>query len=298
MIKASKMIYYLLYTITLILFWGLLLLDGKQPDAIGVIFGLGYTFYSAFFIRNTVKYENLTLKITKAIGPIFYLISSLILTFQFDKFFFLNPIIIACIIFSISFFYKESFPNITLQFFSISFIFLYSLSLYNYWEISINENSEFDFTNNSTSNPEIVNSHSLFDFNFINASYDTIGLPKNNKYTIIETWNEKCPPCIKALTDLPVFYNSIDSISNQFYIYEPSDISIKLDTEKIFNFNIIQKKEKILLDFNKNMYEALNISGYPYFIVFNPTGKIVFIQFGYDPDKKELLENKIKSLLK
>ncbi len=40
------MIYYLVYTFSIILFWGLLFLDYDKPGTLGVFIGMLYTFYS------------------------------------------------------------------------------------------------------------------------------------------------------------------------------------------------------------------------------------------------------------
>ena len=117
------MIYYFLYSASLILFWGLLFLDSNSAGYLGVFIGLTYTFYSSFLIKQLVSKETFTLKLIKVFGPVFYVTSNIIIN-GFDLYFIIHPINIAFIIFFIAFFQNNKFPSKVMQFFIISFIYL------------------------------------------------------------------------------------------------------------------------------------------------------------------------------
>lgn len=48
----------------------------------------------------------------------------------------------------------------------------------------------------------------LSDISLYNRYKDTVKLESAGKYTLLETWHEKCPPCLKAMHDLKPFYAS------------------------------------------------------------------------------------------
>jgi len=68
LLNKLSMLYYLTYTMSLMVFWGLLLLDLNKPGLIGIFIGLAYTFYSSFIIRSFVEKETQKLKLIKFIG--------------------------------------------------------------------------------------------------------------------------------------------------------------------------------------------------------------------------------------
>ena len=70
----------------------------------------------------------------------------------------------------------------------------------------------------------------------------------------------------------------------------------KLDYNKIFNFEKIQKKEKILVDIN--LYKDNYISKLPTFLVFDANGKLLLRQNGYGSTMRNNIQQKIKSVIK
>ena len=138
--------------------------------------------------------------------------------------------------------------------------------------------------------PEVsaINSDiNLTDFYFINGSLDTVALvDTSNKYILLETWAETCPPCIKAMNELPSFYRSIQDKVSVYYVYEHRKASVRSNFEKIFSFKEIKNKDKILVDINQELYNALKMQGYPYFLIFDSDGKLIHYIRGYsDKDR-------------
>jgi len=292
-LKNIYMLRYLLYTFSLMLFWGLLFLDNNNSGLIGVLLGMIYTFYSSFFIKSTVQEETFILKIIKISGPIIYVVSNIVIN-KINSFSLINPINIAFFIFFLPFFIKSNFPSRNIQFFVISFIYLYSFTIYEKWERKLESTAPiYDF--NLHDNSQTKSTENLYDFKFLNSKIDTISIPSSNKFTIIETWNEKCIPCLYAIPGMIDFYNSIEKQTVHFYVYKPKKNHLNLDYNKVFNFNKINNPQEILIDIN--MYDLLNINGYPYFLLFDKNGRLVFSQLGYSDKRKVELQDSIKKYI-
>lgn len=290
------MLYYLAHGFSLLLCWGLLLLDSAKPGLLGVFIALIYTFYSSFYIRAFIEKETFKLKIIKFISPTFYLLL-FSYTQVFNLYYFINPIFIAFLIFGITSFFKNGLPKKEVQFFVIAFIYLYSFSLYNIWDNSVRMRIKYNSYNFETEdralNKKIPN---LFHYRFLNSSLDSISLGKNEKYTIIETWNEKCPPCFSAIKEMAFFYDSLKLSVNQYYVYIPRKKNTNFNYNDVFSFDKINNKEKILIDIN--LQEDAYLDSYPVFLVFNKKGELVFSQIGYQSSHKQVLEKEILSVIK
>jgi len=286
------MLYYLTYTISLMAFWGLLFLDVNQPGLIGIFIGLAYTFYSSFIIRFFVEKETQKLKLIKFIGPVIYVLL-LLCTQKASTYSFISPINIAFLIFCTALFSKDKFPKKEVQFFVIAFIYLYSFSIYTIWDKNnrIKTRNTYDFAIKAESiNRKIPN---LSHYQFLNSDLDSIRLSGKNEYTIIETWNEKCAPCFKAMAEMDVFYDEIAAKSNHYYVYIKSRKIVAYD--KIFAFDKIKDKRRILVDVN--LQEDALLDQYPVFLVFDKKGELIFSQIGYNSETKTDLQKNILAIL-
>lgn len=275
-------------------FWGLLLLDVNKPELLGVFIGLTYTFYSSFFIRSFVKNENRKLLFIKFIGPVLYLLVGFYAQ-PINLYSVIAPINIAFLIFCISLFSKDALPKKEVQFFVIAFMYLYSFSLYNLWDKNINQKSklnQYDFERKAQSITYDI--PKLSQYKFLDSNFDTISLSNNNDYVIIETWNEKCPPCFKAIAGMADFYKNIETKAKHYNVYVQSRKNI--DFSKVFTFDRIKNKKSILVDLNLQSDAAL--SQYPVFLVFNKHGNLIFSQIGYTDDTKKQLQDGILSAIK
>lgn len=147
---------------------------------------------------------------------------------------------------------------------------------------------KYDVQNQSDST---VNSNlNLADFYFINSSLDTVTLlDDSGKYILLETWAETCPPCLQAIGELPSFYRSVEDKLRVYYVYEHRKASVRKNFDKIFNFGEIKDKSKILVDIEQELYNALEMQGYPYFLVFDAKGKLVHTIHGYG-DKEKFID--------
>jgi hypothetical protein len=94
---------------------------------------------------------------------------------------------------------------------------------------------------------------------------DTIGIEHSDKYIIIETWNETHVASLRSAHEMQHFFKKISKKALHYYIYVPIAKNRKLDYNKIFSFEKIHEKEKILVDIN--LYKDSYISKLPTYLV-------------------------------
>lgn len=287
------MIKYILYTLSFFPVWGLLLLSIDKPGQLGIFLCLLYTFYSCVLIKNVVKEETQGLRIIKFIGPTVYLIA-FAFTGKIDLNFLLNPILAGFVVFAISSFINEKVPSLVSQAAMAFFCYLYAFSIYPKWNTLAEDPSEkYDFSIGVALEESQDTSINLKNFIFLNANRDTFSLTANDKFVILESWNESCAPCIKAMKDLPPYYKQIADAADQFYLYEYDQKKVKVDFDKVFDFKLIEEKHKILVDIESKLYSKYELSGYPYFLIFDKKGKLVFKHLGYGSAYQSALQDSI-----
>ena len=122
----------------------------------------------------------------------------------------------------------------------LTFFYIYAFSVFPIWErtLYVPTTETYDFAEDSIT----IEQTNLNEFRFLDANFDTINLTTEKEYIIIETWNETCVPCIKAMTELPELYRKIDNRFDQYYLYEPNNKNGKVDYDKIFKFKKIKEK--------------------------------------------------------
>jgi hypothetical protein len=290
MTTMNKKIYYTLFSISILLIWWLLFIDAKRPGHLGVLIGLAYTFYANIYLKND---ENQVLKIIKYTFPFAYLATSSFFVSSI-VFIIISPILIGFITLIISDLFKKEELKPIHFIIPLTFFYVYAFSIFPIWErtLYVQTTETYDFAEDSIK----IEQTNLNEFQFLDGNFDTINLTTEKEYIIIETWNETCVPCIKAMTELPELYNKIDQRFDQYYLYEPSNKNKKVNYDKIFNFKKIKEKDKILLDLDKQFYAKLNLESYPYFLIYDKFGKCVYQQLGYNEDLRKELERAILGL--
>lgn len=214
----------------------------------------------------------------------------------------INPLLWAFVLMGSALIHNENFPKKHVQFFAITIAIVYSFSLQNYHrKFSTVNTSNYDFSLPSTAPPPslktplVPHSYSaLADFQFINQHLDTVQLLSKNQYTIIETWNERCPPCMKAIPALKDFYTKLNDRAQQRYVYVPPSRRA-VDTDQVFNFPLIGDAKRILM--NVNLQQALQLNSYPVFLVFDPQGNLVLLEKGFGASQVEELKEKIREVV-
>ena len=286
----SKKIRYILFSLSIVLVWAALFLNAKRPGHLGVLIGFAYTFYANIYFKND---ENHVLKIIKYALPFAYLFTYLIIPKEGFAII-ISPILLGFIALIISDLFKKEALKPIHFIIPLTFFYVYAFSVFPIWErtLYVPTTETYDFAEDSIT----IEQTNLNEFQFLDANFDTINLTTEKEYIIIETWNETCVPCIKAMTELPELYRKIDNRFDQYYLYEPNNKNGKVDYDKIFKFKKIKEKDKILFDLDKQFYTKLNIESYPYFMIYDKSGKCVYQQLGYNEDLRKELERAILGL--
>lgn len=300
------MLIYLLYSISVVLFWWAFFLSGGllSEEALQVTLGLVYTFYSSYLIRTLVQKETRLLKFIKLCLPTAYLLAKVIVLpiFFIDWYTLLDPFIAAMLLLIIATFDKRKLPSLVGHFFVISGIILYAVWLHPTWQkaskraaLEFNPMYDFRLQKNQVSS----NIPSLDTYCFLDANLDTFRLSGTGKYTLIETWNERCAPCLQAIDDLHDFYGSLKGEVNQHYVYMDMGLGKgndpEIDFQQVFNFEKIKAKDRICLDINLQQTAQLNVL--PYFLLFDKKGELVYQQRGYSSSAKEALQDSIRAAM-
>jgi hypothetical protein len=299
--KFRDFIIYGIYTLTIIPIWGLLFLIPESPGNFGAFFGLIYTFYSSILIENHVERETTILKFLKIIGPLFYFFSSIFLL-KINLLFLINPILISFLVFCLSYIVRNVIKIPSVNFFILSFFIIYSFVLFPMWENFMDQKARLMDQKNEIDlsigdKQDVVN---LNKFMFINQNYDTFNLINNlnnNKYIIIETWNENCPPCLRAIKDLEKFYLEIQNYADNYYLYKANKNFDVSHYKFVFTYPKIHDHTKIIIDNLNNFHEKLNLNSVPYFFIFNKEGKLVFKFEGYSSMISNNLKNSMRNIV-
>lgn len=130
----SKFLITIIYSLGYIFIWGLLLIDAENPGIIGVITALLYTFYADIFYKFAVGDSNNFILNVRFVCPIFYLLAALYTSGLSILGVLLNPILSASLVLLAGLNLKNINEKYALQFFTISFILLYSLTLHSKWQ--------------------------------------------------------------------------------------------------------------------------------------------------------------------
>jgi thioredoxin-related protein len=150
---------------------------------------------------------------------------------------------------------------------------LYALVIY--------PNSTYDqpfFEDEPTTETSITHPHNLSGFTFLDQSGQPINF-SHKQFVLLETWHETCPPCLKSIKNLQDTLANIKDLQN-FYLYQARGKEM-LSNDSILNFTVIKEKSKILIDPNNELFDSLDLDAYPYFLLFDKTGKLITSRKGY-----------------
>ena len=116
----------------------------------------------------------------------------------------------------------------------------------------------------------------------------------NYNYVLIETWNEKCKPCMESMNDLQSFMDTNPQVLHVFLYQKMGNTNLS-DTE-VKDFKKISNSNKILIDVNNAYYDRLKLSGYPYFILYDTDGNTLDWFSGYLSHFQKDYENHLTQL--
>ena len=72
----------------------------------------------------------------------------------------------------------------------------------------------------------------------------------------------------------------------------------QLNDHEIFSFRFIKEKRSIYKDELNRFYKYSEMSGYPYFILFNDKGEYLDHFIGYSSSRKDIYINRLNALIK
>ena len=293
------------YGVLLALIWGHYFLDRSEANSYTAAMGLSFTFLSAYFLQKEYNFE---LSLSDIICIMCFPVATTAILYYNDYshglsigkypwifvlFYYqiINPHFIACIVLLLALTKLKHLTKPANIFIFICITLFYSYSFHPKWKVkqftSLTENFD-DSAGKSVKPQENTKSYgvdytvNLSEFTFIKHSLDTVSLVgASDKFMLLETWNENCFPCIKAMQELPDFYKSHENEMETFYLYEHPKGSVRNKFDKIFAFKGIEDKSKILIDIDQGLYKALKMSGYPYFLLFDSQGELVYHSRGY-----------------
>ena len=115
-----------------------------------------------------------------------------------------------------------------------------------------------------------------------------------SKLTLIDYWATSCAPCIAAMPELVSMYNEYKSKGVKFIT-----ITDEQELKRIKLANEILKRNKVVwknyFDLNRNIFNTLNINGYPTQLLVNDKGVIIGRNIGMLKDIKAILDNYLQT---
>ena len=290
--KIKQAFLSLLFSLSFIPIWGLTLLDISTSNQISIFIGLIYTPISVFIIKDINFLKDFKyLTGTLFLGPLFYLIANIVvkgITFDFIT----GPIAWAFLTFlgGLFFIKQLNFKTLFIVCFS-AYFFSYHVNptFTNIWQSK-------QLPENEINKKDINIEKKLYTYSFENFKKDTLNLKPEKTFTLVETWNEGCAPCIAAMKDLQDFID--DSLSSKvahYYLYE-NGANNTFVSRKIYNFKYIKDKSKILADVGNKFITDSKMASFPYFLLFDKEGYLVDYFKGYDGRHKDYFINKLKKM--
>lgn len=287
--KIKPFVLLISLSIAIVPAWGLLLLNPNTSNQFTVFVAYIITFVILNYTTNRFQSPSLFLKSLILIGPLFYFVASVVIIRDTTKL--LTFPIVWIFIFSILIFLLSSLKMIYKALLTIAFASLYVFAVYPQSETasykkSINEivSNELDVENN------------LSDFKFLNDKLDTVVLKNFKKPLLIETWNETCGPCIQSIRDLQDVLAK-DTTFYHVYLYQyRGKHRVRIDS--VFDYHEIKSPEKILIDIDSRLFNKLGMNSYPYFLIYDTTGRLRSYHSGYNSKKKSDVLQKLKGLIR
>lgn len=293
----KKTINSLLFGFLLSILWGFSFLDHPNTTNLSAFIGFLSTIGGSYLLQKEHNFQfNLKEKITIISVPLLYtavLLKNDAIYRDLNNLktsILLNPILLsfAILLLSILFstqMFRQANPWIL---YLSAFAFFYSYGYFDEWKATQYLNLTEKFVEDRKADKVIANSHSdiraninIQNFRFINRNLDTISIQPEGKFILIETWNESCVPCIMAMKELPSYYKLISDQVRTFYVYENNNEKARNMFEKIFSFKHIYDHSKILVDLDQKFYKSLDMKGFPYFVLFDEEGNLLFMKRGY-----------------
>jgi thioredoxin-related protein len=301
-VRKSNIINIIAFNLVIFLMWMLLILSHINEESKVFYYptGLILTYFLAKYMGKDLQCK----WYLKLILPFLYLIMSIIAKIYDSGIsisLLFNPILYAFIFLLSGLFIRPTEKNAINRNITLVFIFALMISSTHKYERKFTHpfsKQQYDFSIINEA-PEVEEPGiALEDLSFFNEKQDTISLINSGKYILLETWHERCPPCFLAMKDLEPFYLENQQNFDQYYIYVKPHKKNDINYDKLFNADLVSdKKDRHLVDYDELLYSK-GIQSTPQFLLFDPSGKLIFKHVGYGEKMKEKLESDILSHIK
>jgi len=261
-------LFLIIFSFSFIPIWGLTMLEPLSKTNFSIFVSLFYTVIAIQYIKNKFSLKNIQ-KFIILIGPLFYVFIGLYSFKENLISFFISPIFYGFILITFSLFFlnKLSFEKIIMILF-ISYFYPYHLAHLG--------KTPF-FKQKTKPNLEII----LFEHKFLNSKFDTINFSSNEgKLILVETWHEKCSPCIKAIDQIEEYIDTYKDKIDHRYLY------VGNNPDSVIINKFIKNKSKSFIDYQFIFNKKLKFKSYPGFILFDNRGKVIDYKMGFSGKEK------------
>lgn len=239
--------------------WGLCFLSIDKANQFTAGLGLCFTFLSGYFFNEKIKKEDsnslryLVLFVTALYPMALYL--QLFKSGFFERFadnfyelyfyvHFVNPLLVAFVTLVLVLFVWRDLYKPSSLFLFISITVFYSYFFFPDWRSfnlrSMTENFAGKESTEKVDNVELnTTGIDLANFTFIDPRRDTVTIQSIQKdLLLIETWNETCVPCIKAMKELPHFMNPFAKKWSSITFMKAVQSGLEIHLKRSLNSNI------------------------------------------------------------
>ncbi len=284
------MIYFLSILISLI--WGVLMLSADYSSDFNTFLSFLFSSLIIFFLQSTNSHlEDRKSKIIISSFPALYVLLSFFIIKEQN--YILNPILwnFAWLIFMI--FGSKQTSKLVLLGLAVFFGYFYSNTYYQDWKDSISVQKRFSEI--LESGPLKENLQLQMEL-LIDSNGERPKLKKGQRI-LMETWNETCIPCLESINELEGYVDSLYPDINHIYLYVSNRQKFQLNNDEIFNFRFIDDKSSIYKDELNEFYKYSEMSGYPYFILFDENGAYLDHFIGYSSDRKSIYMQRLSQMM-
>lgn len=279
--KAKSIFWHIIYSLSIIIVWGLALLSPHEFPILGSIISFIYTVIGTFIYLSIHSYSKSYIIF---ILPIIYFTSYLIISnnLYFGTIFldcmFYNVICLLLVLLFHSVIDKYKYESL---FYFANFIICYSFFLFKPIENNFNQVSKSEF--------EIIKKDSINIRSFeLIKTKDFIETKK--RPSIFITWSTNCAPCKKLKKVIDANRDELSLYVNIIYVYIPSANS-KLTPEEL------NMKSTYYTDDKGNIKNILGVSSFPLILLTDSNEFIIWKKVGFlSNEYYQILENIIKNI--
>lgn len=298
--KEKLKTYFILlaYAFCFVQIWGICFISSQSANELTCGFALAFSFVSSYFIQKDFDFK---LDIWQKLFFILLMMgySSNFINGDWILFLF-SPLFLGVLFIVLNFFVFKDLRKFRNCIFFVTIIITYlGWNYFPVWQkerlgyvdeksIIINDSEEKTIEKRQEAPDDYID---ISSFSFLDLNLDTVNIRSDKPYIFIETWNEKCPPCKRAIKELTPILDTMKNKMDSYFIYENHKFDKNVfvsSTKKVKGlFN-----QKVLADPNQEFYKSMNMVAYPTFLIIdNKKGEIIYMSvgFGGSGGKKKLI---------